>query len=289
VRATRARFDAYDNVGGGRYNGSMHARGSIVIAILSMLVALTSTGAAPTSQPALPERTSKYNVGGAPGRQRGADGKIRRFELKSPAPLFDGGGREIGRVEKPVLLNIGAGKRMDLDGKAGDEAYLWAWKTDAGSGWIARDAIVDAPEFEIDTSRNPKPPGEANGTPLVIDAAKGTAQLTGLRHTNSQGVIPTEGGNKGEHYAGRNPGPKDYVYLLFACPNVQRGGVARDSIPDGGRFIQALDEHGKPIVETMTMYQAGDFTKPVSVTFLYGRAEHGDTYGWLARANVGQR
>ena len=32
--------------------------------------------------------------------------------------------------------------------------------------------------------------------------------------------------------------------LLFAVPNVQRGGVARDSIADGGKFIAALDEHG---------------------------------------------
>jgi hypothetical protein len=39
----------------------------------------------------------------------------------------------------------------------------------------------------------------------------------------------------------------------------------------------------------MTMYQDGDFAKPVPVTFLYGRAENGDAYGWLARANVGQR
>jgi hypothetical protein len=266
----------------------MHAIGSMVITVLSMLAVVVNTTAAPTSQPALPARTSQYNVGDAPGRHRGPDGKIKRFELKSPTPLFDGGGREIGRVEQPVLLNVGAGKRMDLDGKSGTEEYLWAWNTDAGSGWVARDAIVDAPKFEIDTTRNPKPPGEAK-TPLVIDAAKGTLLLTGLRHTNSQGVIPAGGGNKGEHYAGRNPGNKDYVYLLFACPNVQRGGVARDSIPDGGHFIQAIDAQGKPIIETMTMYQDGDFAKPVPVTFLYGRAENGDTYGWLARANVGER
>ena len=88
---------------------------------------------------------------------------------------------------------------------------------------------------------------------------------------------------------GRNPGPKDYVYLLFACPNVQRGGVARDSIPDGGNFIPALDADGKPIVETMTMFKNGDFAQPVTVTFLYGRAEKGEMYGWLARANVGER
>lgn len=243
---------------------------------------------AQTTQPALPARSSDYNVGAAPGRHRGADGKIKRFELKGDAPLFHGGGGKLGRVTKPVLLNIGAGKRMDLDGKPGAEEYVWAWKTDAGSGWIAHDAIVDPPPFAIDLARNPKPPRESD-KPMTIDAAKGTALLTDLRHTNSQGVIPTIGGNKGEHYAGRNSGPNDFVYLLFACPNVQRGGVARDSIPAGGQFIPALDEDGKPITETMTMFRGGDFAQPVSVTFLYGRADAGEAYGWLARANVGER
>nr|CAA9294417.1 hypothetical protein AVDCRST_MAG63-4891 [uncultured Armatimonadetes bacterium] len=66
------------------------------------------------------------------------------------------------------------------------------------------------------------------------------------------------------HYAGRNPGPRNFIYLLFAVPNVRRGGVARDSIPDGGSFLPALDD-------------------------LYGRAPGGARrrYGWIARANVG--
>lgn len=39
----------------------------------------------------------------------------------------------------------------------------------------------------------------------------------------------------------------------------------------------------------MTMYRDGDFGQPVPVTFLYGRAANSDAYGWLARANVGDR
>jgi hypothetical protein len=259
------------------------------LALFIVLVLAASAARAQTSKPApLPERTSRYNVGNAPGRFRGADGKIRHFTLKAETSLYDGGGREIGRVREPVLLNIGAGKHMDLDRKGGVEEYLWAWNTSAGSGWVARSAMVDPPPFAIDSARNPKPPREAD-KPLVIDAANGTAQLSGLRHVNSDGEIPKGGGNAGEHYAGRNPGPKDYVYLLFACPNVQRGGVARDSIPDGERFIPALDADGKPIAETMTMFKDGDFAKPVAVTFLYGRAEGGEAYGWVARANVAER
>ena len=153
--------------------------------------------AAPSTQPALPKRTSRYNVGNAPGRHRGPDGKIKRFELKGETPLFHGGGQEFGRVTKPVLLNVGAGKRMDLDGKPGLEEYVWAWKTDAGSGWIAHAAIVDPPPFAIDSSRNPKPPAESDQL-LTINAAKGTQLLDNLRHTNSQGVIPA-GGNQGVH------------------------------------------------------------------------------------------
>jgi hypothetical protein len=227
-------------------------------------------------------------VGDAPGRVRGPDKRIKLFELKAEAPLFDGDGREIGKVKRPVRLNIGAGKRMDLDGKAGAEEYVWAWRTTAGSGWIARSALVDPPPFAIDTKRNPKPPRETKES-LVINAAKGTKLLTGLRHTSGNGKIPSGAGNKGEHYAGRNPGAKDYVYLLFACPNVKGGGVACDSIADGGRFVPALDQDGKPISETMTMFKDGDFSKPVSVTFLYGRNKKGEIYGWLARANVGER
>ena len=70
---------------------------------------------------------------------------------------------------------------------------------------------------------------------------------------------------------------------------MQRGGVAKDSIPDGGQFIPALDENGKPITEVLTMYRNDDFNQPVPVTFLYGRAGNGKLYGWLARANVGER
>jgi hypothetical protein len=79
------------------------------------------------------------------------------------------------------------------------------------------------------------------------------------------------------------------VYLLFPVPNVRRGGVAKDSLADGGRFVPALDDAGNPIAETMTMYRDGDLARPVSVTFLYGRAAGGDTSGWIARANVGER
>jgi hypothetical protein len=67
------------------------------------------------------------------------------------------------------------------------------------------------------------------------------------------------------------------------------GGTAKDSIPNGGRFIPALDEHGKAIVEVMTMYRDGDLKQPVPVTFIYGREDGGALYGWLARANVGER
>jgi hypothetical protein len=207
--------------------------------------------------------------------------------LKQETGLFDGAGREIGRARKPVMLNQGAAKQMDLDGKNGAETYLWAWQTEAGSGWIARDALVDPPPAApADPGRNPRPPREA-AQPLIIDAAAGRRKLTGLRHVSSDGLIPPGGGNKGEHYAGRNPGPRDYVYLLFACPNVRRGGTACDSLPDGSKFVPALDDKGQPIAEVMTMYRDSDLKKPVDVTFLYGRAPGGDRYGWLARANVG--
>ena len=262
---------------------------TIIPLLVLLLLCATVVNAQPTqaTQPALPKSTSRYNVGNAPGRHRGPDRKIQRFELKGEPALFDGGGRPLGRMRQPVMINVGVGKRMDLDGKGGVEEYMWAWKTETGSGWVAREAIVDPPPFVIELQRNPKPPRESNQL-LTVNAAGGTEKLKNLRHTNSQGVIP-EGGNQGVHYTGRNPGPTDYVYLLFACPNVQRGGVARDSIPDGGRFIPALDDDGKLIIETMMMFDGGDFSKPVSVTFLYGRPEHGEQYGWVARANIGER
>lgn len=184
------------------------------------------------------------------------------------------------------MLNVGAFKSMTLQGAQAAQWFAWAWKTDAGlSGWIALEALIDPPDVKIDENRNPKPPKEAQGA-LVINAAAGLKKLHGLRHVNSLGIIPS-GGNRGEHYSSRNPSGVDYVYLLFAVPNVQRGGVAKDSIPDAGRFIQGLDEEGNPIIEIMKFYRDGDLDQPVEVAFLYGRAETGDAYGWLARANVG--
>ena len=109
-----------------------------------------------------------------------------------------------------------------------------------------------------------------------------------MRFVNSHGVFPEGGGNRGEHYAGRNPGPLDYVYLLCAAPNVRYGGVAKDSLPDGSIFISALGKYGRPILETMTMYRGRDFASPVRVTFQYGRASRSRRYGWIARANVGR-
>jgi hypothetical protein len=255
---------------------------------LLLCARLVIAAPAPSSQPApLPESTSRYNRGDFPGRYRDDRRAVRRFELKRESALYDGGGREIGKVRKPLMLNEGAVKEMDLDGVPGLESYAWAWQTEAGSGWIARDALVKPPPPDEDPQRNPRPPGESP-TPLVINAAEGTRKLAGLRHVNSQGVLPPGGGNSGGHYAGRNPGPRDYIYLLFAVPNVQRGGTARDSLPDGSKFIPALDEHGQPIAETMTMYRDKKIDQPVRVTFIYGRAEGGKGWGWIARANVGE-
>ena len=260
------------------------------IAVLTVISVAGDVAAAATATPApLPAQTSKYNRGDSPGRSRDDKGKIKQFALKhGEAAIYDGGGREIGRVTKPVMLNIGADKRMDLDGKPGKESYAWAWATEDGSGWIARDELVNPPPPDAKSDRNPKPPREAE-TPLVIDAAAGREKLAKLRHTDSKGELPKGGGNRGEHYAGRNPGDRDYVYLLFACPNVQRGGTSKDSLPNGSKFISALDEKGRRIVEVMTMYRDGDLAQPVEVTFLYGRAEGGEMWGWLARANVGER
>jgi hypothetical protein len=207
--------------------------------------------------------------------------------LKHATSLYDGSGRAIGDVTEPVLLNVGVAKDMDPDGDGRKESFAWAWATKAGSGWIARSALVDAPKPDADPTRNPKPPKESKDV-LAIDCAAGREKLKGLRHVDSTGKIPEGSGNMGEHYAGRNPGEKDYVYLLLACPNVMRGGVAKDSVPNGDTFIQALDENGKPIVEVMTMYRKGDLNQPVKVTFLYGRTTTSNGWGWLARANVGE-
>jgi hypothetical protein len=265
-------------------NMSRHCTMMFVIISLVSMLAVAAHAAAP-----LPAQTSRYNRGDSAGRYRDEHGKVKLLAIKGgDAPLYDGGGREIGRVNKPVMLNVGAGKHMDLDGKPGAESYAWAWATTDGSGWIARDALIDPPPADPKSDRNPKPPKEAD-KPLTIDTLAGREKLAKLRHVDSKGDLPKGGGNRGEHYAGRNPGEKDYVYLLFACPNVQRGGTAKDSLPNGSKFIPALDEKGKPIVEVMTMYRDDDLNQPVEVTFLYGRAEAGEMWGWLARANVGER
>ncbi|MDQ4072452.1 MAG: hypothetical protein M3088_06220 [Actinomycetota bacterium] len=174
---------------------------------------------------------------------------------------------------------------MSLDGRD-REPYLFAQRTGTDvAGWVRRAAVASPPPLRTDT-RNPRPPSVSRDH-LVIDAAQGRSLLAGLRFVNSHGVFPEGGGNKGEHYAGRHPGPLDYVYLLFAVPNVRYGGVAKDSLPDGSRFVRALGAGGRAILETMTMYRGRDFDRPVRVTFLYGRAARTRRYGWLARANVG--
>jgi len=288
---------------------------TVIIVLCGVLIGAApalAPATAPATQPdrRLPERTSRYNVGDMPGRYRDANKRIKLFALKSPpAPLYDGGGREIARFSQPVMLNVGAFKQMTVgaDTTAGAVAgiranaganaganakpgwFAWAWRTDAKlSGWVAVNDLVDPPKVEPDAARNVAPPAESK-EPLTINASRGLEQLRGLRHVSTDGNIPAGGGNMGEHYASRNPGELDYVYLLFAVPTVQRGGVAKDSIPDGGHFIPALDENGNLITEVLTMYRDGDFNQPVPATFLYGRASNGKLYGWLARANVGER
>lgn len=278
-------------------------RASVVIVLsLGLVIVVASPAAGQATAPAassatqpdrrLPERTSKYNVGDLPGRYRDANKRIKLFSPKAPpAAVYDGGGREIGRFAKPVMLNVGAFKEMIVAGAGAEKPrwYAWAWRADGKlSGWVAVDDLVDPPKVEPDETRNPAPPAEAD-EPLTIDAARGLEQLRGLRHVSSDGRIPKGGGNMGEHYASRNPGPLDYVYLLFAVPTVQRGGTAKDSIPDGGQFIPALDERGNRITEVLTMYRNDDYAQPVPVTFLYGRPANAKRYGWLARANVGER
>jgi hypothetical protein len=257
-----------------------------LLAIAAAARALEEQG--PSTKPSkLPKATSKYNRGDAPGRYRDQSGHVRRFQLRQPTSIYDGDGHAIGQVTEPVMLNVGVAKDIDVGRSGTSQSFAWAWDTPAGSGWIARKDLVDAPKPDADPTRNPKPPGEST-QPLTIDCAAGRGKLKGLRHVNSDGVIPEGGGNKGEHYAGRSPGDHDYVYLLLACPNVVRGGVAKDSISNGSHFVEALDADGKPIVEEMTMYRDGDLAKPVKVTFVYGRTATSNGWGWLARANVGE-
>jgi hypothetical protein len=137
-----------------------------MLALMVIIAAIGGTVMAETEElqvpPAdalkLPAETSRYNRGALPGRYRDENRRIRSFELKAPAPLYDGGGRQVGIVTKPVRLNIGAGKEMRVQGRARVESFAWAWATEAGSGWIARSALVDPPPVDVDPARNPPPP-----------------------------------------------------------------------------------------------------------------------------------
>ncbi len=244
-----------------------------------------ATAASRPSSRRLPDRTSRYNVGGVVPRIRNPAGGVD-FALRRPSLVYDGGGRRLAIARGPVNLNAGAVRWMNLDRRGRPELYVFAQRTGAGvAGWVRRSALESPPPLRTD-GRNPRPPS-IRRAPLVINAAQGRRRLAGLRFVNSHGVFPEGGGNKGEHYAGRNPGPLDYIYLLFAVPNVRYGGVAKDSRPDGSRFFLARGVGARPIRETMTMYRGKDFTRPVRVTFLYGRAMGNTRYGWIARANVG--
>jgi hypothetical protein len=240
----------------------------------------------------LPERTSRFNRGNVSGRYRDANGKRASFALRQEVAVRDGSGREFARVLAPVMLNRGAVKQLPLDAAAEPETHVWGWgmTTVVGakrrcSGWIPRAALADPPEIGFDPRLNPEPPLE--GMPLEVDSERATRKLRGLRFKNSRGEIPRRG-NHGTDYAGRNRGPLDFIYLCFNVPNVVRGGVAKDSIPDGGLFVPGLDRHGRPIRERMTMYRGGHLSKPVPVHFAYGRAEDTQSWGWIAQANVGR-
>ena len=120
-----------------------------LLTVILLGASLTGAETGPTASPAtipatqadrrLPERTSRYNVGDLPGRYRDADKRIKLFALKAPpAPLYDGGGREIFRFSNPVMLNVGAFKEMTVAGSAKARWYAWAWRADRKlSGWVA--------------------------------------------------------------------------------------------------------------------------------------------------------
>lgn len=235
----------------------------------------------------LKRRTTDYNRGGIDIRTRDSQDKARLFKLQGPAPVYDGAGRLLGTTEKKkVLLNYGAVKRMTVEDRSA-EFYYFAWRSGSGSGFIPRSAFVDPPSWRRDPERrNPRPPGVSK-EPLTIDAASAKRQLAGLRYKNWKGEFTT--GNQGTDFAARRVGPHHYIYLLFAAPNVAQGGGAKDSLPDGSEFIQALDARGRAILERATMYVGKDESQVVRVTFLYGRAPRTRRYGWIARANVGRR
>src|SRR5205823_219034 len=108
-------------------------------------------------------------------------------------------------------------------------------------------------------------------------------KLAGLRFKDSEGEIRKRA-RKGTDYAGRNHPPLNFIYLCFNVPNVVHGGVAKDSIPDGGLFVPGFDRRGKPIRERMTMYRGGDLAKAVPVHFVYGRSVDTKSWGWIAQA-----
>jgi hypothetical protein len=108
-------------------------------------VQVAPPSATPGNGRELPARTSRYNVGDAPGRIRDESGRVARLAIKNgETPLLDGAGREMGRVRQPVLLNSGAVRKIAAAGKP-EEVFVWAWRTEAGSGWIARSALVSPP------------------------------------------------------------------------------------------------------------------------------------------------
>jgi hypothetical protein len=251
----------------------------------------------------LPERTSDYNIGvlndrQVTGRYKDANGKNIKFDLieEEEAAVRDGTGQELARVRKAVMLNRGAVKEMDVDGDGDGIPYVFGWSmnTDHGklSGWIPRNKLKRPPDPAKILSLNPRAPHE--GAPLEIDCERATEALADLRFKDRTGKFRPSG-NWGDDYAGRNPGPLDFVNLCFNVPNVIGGGVAKDSIPNGELFVPGLDEDRAPIRERMTMYRSPGLREEVCVHFVYGRTEgemfrppRGEVrWGWIAQANVG--
>lgn len=246
-----------------------------------------------------PVMTCKFNRGGSDlaGRIRDKAGRIIEFDLiNDKITLYDGSGRDVGKINEPVKLNKGTQKEMIINGKVG--TYVWAWSSNIvgggqeRSGWVDRDSLVSPPALVGKDSpfnqSNPSPPAESS-IPLKINANVGTAKLQGLIHRSSDGNIPLAGGNMGTDYGGRYPGPLNYVYLERAVPNVQNGGTSKDSMADSSWFIPALDKYGRQMTETVTMFIGGNENAPVNVTFIYGRPKDSPgNYGWIARANVGE-
>ena len=85
----------------------------------------------------------------------------------------------------------------------------------------------------------------------------------------------------------------DGAELVDAVRRLRPDVVISDvSMPGMGgvEALRRLNSDGSDVkVILLTMYRDGDFNQPVPVTFLYGRAQSGKPYGWLARANVGER